>query len=114
MNYFTLPLEEWTNNFVYDWLIPVLGGFFEAISDIISFFINGVADIFTWIPAEVMAIILILLVMEICRKRGCHLHFDRCILPWFSQFMGRCDADPGSCRRRNAFLHCHWHAVRNS
>ncbi|RIW32701.1 proline/glycine betaine ABC transporter permease [Bacillus salacetis] len=61
MNYFTLPLEEWTNDFVYEWLIPVLGGFFEAISNIISFFINGVADIFTWIPPEVMSVILILL-----------------------------------------------------
>ncbi|WP_456272717.1 ABC transporter permease [Bacillus sp. AK031] len=68
MNYFTLPLEEWTNNFVYDWLIPVLGGFFEAISGIISFFINGVADIFTWILPEVMALILILLAWKFAGK----------------------------------------------
>ncbi|WP_409252584.1 ABC transporter permease [Bacillus sp. SCS-153A] len=68
MNYFTLPLEEWTNDFVYDWLIPVLGGFFEAVSGIISFFINGVADIFVWIPAEVMAIILILLAWRFAGK----------------------------------------------
>ncbi|MGM0846773.1 MAG: ABC transporter permease [Bacillota bacterium] len=68
MNYFTLPLEEWTNDFVYEWLIPVLGGFFEAISGIISFFINGVADIFVLIPAEIMAIILILLSWKFAGK----------------------------------------------
>ena len=68
MNYFTLPLEEWTNDFVYDWLIPVMGGFFEAVSGIISFFINGVADIFVWVPAEVMAIILILLAWKFAGK----------------------------------------------
>jgi glycine betaine/proline transport system permease protein len=68
MNYFTLPLEEWTNNFVYEWLIPVLGGFFEVISGIISFFINGVADIFIWIPPEVMALIFILLAWKFAGK----------------------------------------------
>ncbi len=68
MNYFTLPLEQWTNDFVYEWLIPVMGGFFDSISAIIGFFINGVADIFTWIPAEVMAIVLILLAWRFAGK----------------------------------------------
>ncbi len=68
MNYFTLPLEDWTNNFVYDWLIPVMGGFFDSVSSIISFFINGVADLFLMIPAEVIAILLILLAWKLAGK----------------------------------------------
>lgn len=61
MNYFDLPLEEWTNAFVKNWLIPVLGGFFGAISDIIEIFIDGISNLLTIIPAEVMALILIIL-----------------------------------------------------
>ncbi|WP_088104554.1 ABC transporter permease [Halalkalibacter urbisdiaboli] len=61
MNYFRLPLEDWTNDFVYSWLIPVLGGFFDAISRVIYFFINGVADLFIFIPAELMALIFVIL-----------------------------------------------------
>ncbi|WP_096201793.1 ABC transporter permease [Bacillus sp. FJAT-45350] len=61
MNYFYLPLEQWTNNFVDNWVIPLLGGFFNVLSNIIGWFINGVSDIFTFIPAEIMAIILIFL-----------------------------------------------------
>lgn len=68
MNYFTLPLEDWTNDFVYDWLIPVLGGFFDSISSIISFFINGVSDVFTTLPAEGMALLLILLAWRFAGK----------------------------------------------
>lgn len=68
MNYFTLPLEDWTNDFVYDWLIPVLGGFFDIVSLVISFFINGVADIFLAIPAEIMAILLIILAWRFAGK----------------------------------------------
>jgi glycine betaine/proline transport system permease protein len=68
MNYFDLPLEEWTNSFVYDWLIPVFGGFFDVISSIISFFIGGVADIFIWVRPEIIAIILILLAWKFAGK----------------------------------------------
>ncbi|MCP8617285.1 ABC transporter permease [Salirhabdus salicampi] len=59
MNYFNLPLEQWTNDFVNNWLIPVMGGFFAAISNIIGFFIDGVIWILTIIPAELMTIILV-------------------------------------------------------
>lgn len=61
MNYFDFPLEKWTNAFVNDWLIPVLGGFFDVISDVIGWFIEGVVDFLTFIPAEIIAIILIAL-----------------------------------------------------
>ncbi|MCD8501570.1 MAG: proline/glycine betaine ABC transporter permease [Bacillaceae bacterium] len=61
MNYFDLPLERWTNNFVNNWLIPVMGGFFDSISTIVSAFISAVTSMLTFLPAEVMAIILIIL-----------------------------------------------------
>lgn len=68
MNYFTLPLEDWTNDFVYTYLIPIFGGFFDFIRGIISFFINGVADLFTFIPAEIMALILVILAWKFAGK----------------------------------------------
>ena len=61
MNYFDLPLERWTNNFVNNWLIPVMGGFFDSISTIVSAFISAVTSMLTFLPAEVMEIILIIL-----------------------------------------------------
>lgn len=61
MNYFDLPLEQWTNNFVNNWLIPVLGGFFDSISTIVAAFISAVTSTLTFLPAEIMAIILIIL-----------------------------------------------------
>lgn len=68
MNYFNLPLEDLTNDFVYDWLIPVLGGFFDSVSSVISFFINGVADIFLFIPAEIMTLLFVLLAWKFAGK----------------------------------------------
>jgi glycine betaine/proline transport system permease protein len=68
MNYFTFPLEDWTNNFVYNWLIPVMGGFFDSISEIISFFINGFANIIIFIPAEIMTLILVILAWRFAGK----------------------------------------------
>lgn len=61
MNYFDLPLEDWTNAFVDDWLIPVLGDFFGAISDGIEVFIDGVTSLLTFLPAEIMALLLVIL-----------------------------------------------------
>ncbi|WP_100405202.1 ABC transporter permease [Bacillus solitudinis] len=68
MNYFNFPLEDWTNYFVDEWLIPVLGGFFDAISNIIAFFISGVTDLFTVIPPELMTLILALLAWKFAGK----------------------------------------------
>ncbi|MBU8906796.1 ABC transporter permease [Desertibacillus haloalkaliphilus] len=68
MNYFDLPLEQWTNTFVNEWLIPVLGGFFDVISAIIGFFIGGVESILTWVPAEVITVILILLAWKFASR----------------------------------------------
>ncbi|OIJ10253.1 glycine/betaine ABC transporter [Anaerobacillus arseniciselenatis] len=61
MNYFHLPLEEWTNRFVNEWLIPVLGGFFDSISNIVGTFISWVTNLLLFLPAELMALILIFL-----------------------------------------------------
>ncbi|WP_050754019.1 ABC transporter permease subunit [Pseudobacteroides cellulosolvens] len=47
--------------FVNDWLIPTLGDFFNSISDIIGGFIDLITNIFTKIPPELMAIIIIIL-----------------------------------------------------
>lgn len=61
MNYFEFPLEDWTNAFVDDWLIPTLGPFFNTLKQGIGWVIDGVTDILTIVPAEVLAIIFIAL-----------------------------------------------------
>ncbi|UOQ42903.1 proline/glycine betaine ABC transporter permease [Halobacillus salinarum] len=68
MNYFHLPLEEWTNSFVNNWLIPVLGGFFNHISHALSTFINAVTNALVSIPPEIIAIVLILLAWRAAGK----------------------------------------------
>ncbi|WP_408010125.1 ABC transporter permease [Pseudalkalibacillus sp. A8] len=61
MNYFYLPLEEWTNTFVNEWLLPVMGDFFNQISNGLGAFITGVTDLLLVIPPEVITLIFILL-----------------------------------------------------
>jgi glycine betaine/proline transport system permease protein len=68
MNYFNLPLEKWTNTFVNSWLIPTLGDFFNSISNGIGWFINIATNLFTGVPPELMAIILILLAWKFAGK----------------------------------------------
>lgn len=61
MNYFYLPLEDWTNAFVKNWLLPIFGDFFDAISENLSVILDGFTDFLVWIPPEVLTIILVLL-----------------------------------------------------
>lgn len=68
MNYFNLPLEDWTNDFVKNWLLPVLGDFFDKISDFLEIILNGFTDFLIWVPAEFIAIIIILIAWKIKGK----------------------------------------------
>lgn len=61
MNYFTLPLEEWTNRFVDDWLLPVTGEFFDSISEGLRTFVDGVTDLLIAAPPELLVLILIII-----------------------------------------------------
>lgn len=65
MNYFDLPLQEWTNSFVRGWLLPVMGPFFDSLSSYLEWFLNILIDLLVWIPAEVMALFIILLAWRI-------------------------------------------------
>ncbi|WP_026571957.1 MULTISPECIES: proline/glycine betaine ABC transporter permease [Sediminibacillus] len=68
MNYFHFPLEDWTNSFVNNWLLPVMGGFFNAISDVLGAFIEAVTNLLIAIPPEVIVLILIVLSWRIAGK----------------------------------------------
>ncbi|MGP4061237.1 ABC transporter permease [Halobacillus sp. H74] len=68
MNYFYFPLEEWTNTFVNNWLLPVLGGFFNQISVVLDTFITAVTDMLIAIPPEIIALFLILLSWRVAGK----------------------------------------------
>ncbi|ALS77537.1 MULTISPECIES: ABC transporter permease subunit [Planococcus] len=68
MNYFTLPLEEWTNRFVDDWLLPVTGDFFDSISNSLRTFVDGVTDFLIAAPPEVLVLILVLIAWKFSGK----------------------------------------------
>ncbi|OZM56810.1 glycine/betaine ABC transporter [Lottiidibacillus patelloidae] len=68
MQYFELPLEEWTNNFIYEWLLPNLGDFFDSVSKAIESVVNGVTWSFTVLPAEVMTLLFIALAWRLAGK----------------------------------------------
>ncbi|AOV07665.1 ABC transporter permease [Sporosarcina ureilytica] len=68
MNYFHFPLEEWTNRFVDDWLLPNLSGFFDKISTVLSSLVDGVTYLLTAIPAEVIVLIFLLIAWKIAGK----------------------------------------------
>ncbi len=61
MDYFFIPLEDWTNKFVKEWLLPVFGDFFDAISDSLSVLLEGFTDFLIWLPPELITIFFILL-----------------------------------------------------
>ncbi|WP_298823562.1 proline/glycine betaine ABC transporter permease [uncultured Planococcus sp.] len=68
MNYFTLPLEEWTNRFVDDWLLPVTGEFFDSISEGLRTFVDGVTDLLIAAPPELLVLILIIIAWKFSGK----------------------------------------------
>lgn len=68
MNYFDLPLEEWTNRFVDNWLLPVMSGFFDGISDILGALINAVTNFLVMIPPEVIVVLLFLIAWKFSGK----------------------------------------------
>ncbi|CQR46323.1 Glycine betaine transport system permease protein OpuAB [Paraliobacillus sp. PM-2] len=68
MNYFQLPLEQWTNTFVDGWLIPVTSGLFDQISEWIAAFIDGVTNLLIMTPPEIIAILLVLLAWKTAGK----------------------------------------------
>jgi glycine betaine/proline transport system permease protein len=61
MNYFNFPLEDKTNHFVYEWLIPEMGDFFDTLSDGINSFVELISNGILAVPPELMTIIFILL-----------------------------------------------------
>lgn len=68
MNYFNLPLEEWTNEFVEGWLIPLLGPLFDQISAYISIFLNGFDSFLMWLPPELIAIVITIIAWRTAGK----------------------------------------------
>lgn len=68
MNYFDFPLERLTNDFVDNWLLPKMSGFFDSISKGLEAFIHGVTDFLIWLPAEVIVLLLIALAWRLAGK----------------------------------------------
>ncbi|TCS84350.1 ABC transporter permease [Tepidibacillus fermentans] len=61
MNWFHIPLEQWTNDFVEFFLLPVLGPIFESISHYIGLILDQFENFLTWVPQEIMTAIIVLL-----------------------------------------------------
>ncbi|MGJ9457935.1 ABC transporter permease [Oceanobacillus sp. CF4.6] len=68
MNYFDFPLEDLTNDFVNNWFLPNFSGFFDQISIFLSSFIESVTNVLIVTPAEVIALIFVLLAWWIAGK----------------------------------------------
>lgn len=68
MNYFNFPIEDYTNNFVDNWLLPNTAEFFDKISDFLRAFINMVTDFLLFIPAEVIVVLVILVAWKVSGK----------------------------------------------
>ncbi|MGY4691385.1 ABC transporter permease [Salibacterium sp. K-3] len=67
MNFY-LPLEEWTNTFVNDWLLPTVGGFFGKLSDGIETVVEGLTDFLIWLPPLLITVVLIALALWLTGK----------------------------------------------
>lgn len=68
MKYFDLPefpLEQWTNDFVDNWLLPNLSSFFDSISDFLSKIIDGVTKGLLFIPPEFFILIVIIIAWRV-------------------------------------------------
>ncbi len=61
MNYFSIPLEKWTNIFIKGWFMPKFGDFFDKLGDFFGVIIDAFTDLLIWIPPEVITIIFVLL-----------------------------------------------------
>lgn len=68
MNYFNLPLEQWTNSFVNDWLLPITGDFFDSISGVLRTFVDAVTNLLVVTPPELMALVLMLIAWKFSGK----------------------------------------------
>ena len=68
MNYFKLPLEDWTNHFVDAFLLPVFGGFFDIISEYISFFLISFQDFLIWTRPEIITLVIVFLTWRTAGK----------------------------------------------
>ncbi|WP_039043728.1 proline/glycine betaine ABC transporter permease [Sporosarcina sp. ZBG7A] len=68
MNYFDLPIEDYTNNFVDNWLLPNTAGFFDKISDMLRAFIDMVTSFMLFIPAEVLVILIVIVAWKASGK----------------------------------------------
>ncbi len=68
MNYFNLPLEQWANDFVDGWLLPVTGEFFGAISNGLRTFVDAMTSFLIAIPPELLTVLLVVLAWKIAGK----------------------------------------------
>lgn len=61
MDYFYLPLEDWTNSFIKEWFMPLFGDFFDSLSDKLTVLLNAFTDFLVFLPPELVTIIFVLL-----------------------------------------------------
>ncbi|RKD22727.1 glycine/betaine ABC transporter [Ammoniphilus oxalaticus] len=67
MNYFQIPLEQWTNSFE-EWFIPRFYPFFDKIGDSISLFLDNFESFLLWLPPELIALMIVLIAWRTAGK----------------------------------------------
>lgn len=60
-----LPLEEWTNKFVDDWILTKWTKVSDAISPYLSKFIDGVTNTLLWIPPELFILLIVIIAWRV-------------------------------------------------
>lgn len=68
MDYFYLPLEEWSNQFVNNWLLPNFYDFFRALSGYIGIVLGWFQSLLLWIPPELFTLIIVVIAWRIAGK----------------------------------------------
>lgn len=60
-----LPLEEWTNKFVDDWILTKWTKVSDVISPYLSKFIDGVTNTLLWIPPELFILLIVIIAWRV-------------------------------------------------
>lgn len=60
-----LPLEEWTNKFVDDWILTKWTKVSDVISPYLSKFIDGVTNALLWIPPELFILLIVIIAWRV-------------------------------------------------
>ncbi|GGX87886.1 proline/betaine ABC transporter permease ProW [Litchfieldella qijiaojingensis] len=67
-DYYTLPLDDWIEFFVKDWLVPNFRPVFRAVQWPIDQVLNGLEDFLLWLPYPVFVVVIPLIAWRVAGR----------------------------------------------